>query len=350
MKGSAVRCNSLTKTFGDTEAVKDATFELSSGDILALVGPSGCGKTTLLRLIAGFEYPDKGNIRVGGELMAGKNEFKPPEKREVGMVFQNHALFPHLTVFENIAYGLSLEGKQREERVAKMLLLIGLEEYGSKMPHELSGGEQQRVALARALAPDPEILLLDEPFSNLDADLRTRIRTEVRDILKRTDSTVIFVTHDQDEALFIGDRVGVMNQGKITQIDEPEDIFHFPSDPFVADFIGIADFIEGKIIDEKYVETEIGDLSYHEKMTSGKKVRVMVRPDFLDIVASDEKIGEIVDRIFQGMNYLYKVRLPSGDTIQAMQHHTEKYEVGAKVDFQLDPEHKVICFPEEDKR
>ncbi len=349
MKRSAVRCKNLTKKFGRNFAVKGVNIELREGVILALVGPSGCGKTTLLRLIAGFESPDEGEIYIGGEPMVD-NKFVPPEKREVGIVFQNYALFPHLKVHENIAYGLSTKKDKRDKRVREMLSLIGLDEYGSKMPHELSGGEQQRVALARALAPDPQMLLLDEPFSNLDADLRGRIRSDVRAILKKTDASVIFVTHDQEEALFMGDRVGVMDQGKIMQIDSPEDIFHHPKNPFVADFIGIADFIGGRIKDEKTVDTEIGRLSYHRTFPSKLSVNVMIRPDFLDIVPTEDGVGEIVDRIFQGMFYLYRLRLPSGAEIKAMQHHTEKYEVGTRVSFHLTSDHKVICFPKGRKR
>ena len=346
MKRSAVRCENLTKTFGEITAVEDVSFDLERGDILALVGPSGCGKTTLLRLIAGFGVPDRGEVYVGGEPVVDERKFVPPEKRDVGIVFQNYALFPHLDVSENIAYGLSSKSVQREKRVGEMLTLIGLEECGSKMPHELSGGEQQRVALARALAPDPEILLLDEPFSNLDADLRTRIRSEVRDILKRTEASVVFVTHDQDEALFMGDRVGVMNEGKLVQVDRPEDIFHYPENPFVGEFIGTADFIDGKINGDETVETEMGNLRYHGTFPSGKSVDVMIRPDFMDIEPVDGGVGEIVDRIYRGMHYLYKIRLPSGLTVRTLQHHTEKYELGTNVTFNLDPEHEVICFPE----
>jgi len=346
MKRSAVRCENLTKTFGETTAVEDVSFDLEKGDILALVGPSGCGKTTLLRLIGGFEVHDRGKVYVGGKTVLSERKFIPPERRDVGIVFQNYALFPHLTVSENIAYGLSFEGTQREKRVGEMLTLIGLEDYGSKMPHELSGGEQQRVALARALAPDPEILLLDEPFSNLDADLRTRIRSEVREILKRTEASVIFVTHDQDEALYMGDRVGVMNEGKLVQIDSPEYLFHYPNNPFVGEFIGTADFIKGKINGEESVETEMGDLRYHGTFSPGTSVDVMIRPDFIDIEPVNEGVGEIIDRIFRGMHYLYKIRLPSGLTVRALKHHTENYKLGTNVTFDLDQEHKVICFPE----
>ncbi len=345
MKRSAVHCKNLTKKFGRNFAVRDVNFELREENILALVGPSGCGKTTLLRLISGFESPNEGEIYIGGEPVVN-SKFVPPEKREVGIVFQNYALFPHLNVQENIAYGISTKKERRNKRVKEMLSLIGLDDYGSKMPHELSGGEQQRVALARALAPDPEILLLDEPFSNLDADLRTRIRSEVREILKKTDASVIFVTHDQDEALFMGDEVGVMDRGKIIQIDSPEDIFHFPKNPFVANFIGIADFIRGRINDEDTVHTEIGDLSYHGTLPSSEGVDVMVRPDFMDIEQVENGVGKVVDRIFRGMHYLYKIKLPSGATIRTLQHHNKKYEIGSKVAIHLDPEHSVVCFSE----
>ncbi len=344
MKRSAVRCKNITKKFRHNTAVKDVTFELKEGNILALVGPSGCGKTTLLRLIGGFESPNSGDIHIGGKTVVDKRRFIPPEKREVGIVFQNYALFPHLNVFNNVAYGLSRKG--REKRVNEMLALTGLEGYASKMPHELSGGEQQRVALARSLAPSPKILLLDEPFSNLDAELRTRIRSEVRDILKRTEASVIFVTHDQEEALFMGDKVGVMNKGEIIQMDTPEKVFHFPEDPFVANFIGTADFIGGYINGEDMVETEMGPLSYHGMFSSDKPVKVMIRPDFMDIEPADDGVGEIVERIFLGMHYIYKIRLPSGATIKTLHHHNKKLEVGTRVKFHLNPEHRVICFSE----
>ncbi len=350
MKGSAVRCEGLTKKFGETTAVNDVSFELKEGEILALVGPSGCGKTTLLRLIAGFEYPDKGLVEIGEQKIVDEGRYIPPEKRDVGIVFQDYALFPHLSVAENISYGLSSDSIQSKKRCAEMLTLIDMEDHASKMPHELSGGEQQRVALARAMAPDPEILLMDEPFSNLDAELRMRIRSEVKNILKRTDASVIFVTHDQDEALFMGDRVGVMKEAELIQIEEPTEIFHFPDHPFVADFIGTADFIYGKIKDETTVKTEIGGLAYHGTFPSEYTVDVMIRPDFLDIEPSQEGKGKIKDRIFKGMHYLYEILLPSGSKIRTLQHHTERYEIGTKVTFNLNPEHKVICFPKRHKK
>ncbi|MEE8194157.1 MAG: ABC transporter ATP-binding protein, partial [Dehalococcoidales bacterium] len=254
----AVRCTDLTKRFGQTPAVQGMNLELEEGKFLALLGPSGCGKTTLLRLIAGFEIPDRGTIEVGGRMVSGPGVLVPPEKRRVGIVFQDYALFPHLDVTANIIYGLP-KGSDRQERVEEMLSLVGLKGLEHRMPHELSGGEQQRVALARALAPGPEVLLLDEPFSNLDADLRSRIRIEVKGILARTEATVIFVTHDQEEALFMGERVGVMNTGQLEQIDTPEAIFHRQATSFVAQFVGTVDFLTGEVQD-KAIVTEVGHL------------------------------------------------------------------------------------------
>jgi len=347
MSRIAVRCKDLSKSFGRTPAVNGIDLEVEEGSFMALLGPSGCGKTTLLRLIAGFETPDRGIVEVGGKPVAAPGIFVPPEKRRVGIVFQDYALFPHLSVGDNIAYGLS-RGVDRKGRVEEMLSLVGMKNYQLRMPHELSGGEQQRVAIARALAPEPEVLLLDEPFSNLDADLRTRIRSEVKGILACAGATVIFVTHDQEEAMFMGDCVGVINRGKLEQLDRPEAIFHTPATPFVAQFIGIADFLDGKTGDG-LVATEIGELPVYGKFPQGTTVRVMIRPDFFDIKPADDGIGEVVDRVFHGMHYLYRVRLPSGATIRSLQHHTRNYPVGTKVSFRMNSGHKLPCFGESAK-
>ncbi|MDP3880547.1 MAG: ABC transporter ATP-binding protein [Dehalococcoidales bacterium] len=340
----AVHCKELSKSFAGTPAVDSVDLEVEEGGFLALLGPSGCGKTTLLRLIAGFETPDRGSVEIAGKPVSGRGIFVPPEKRRVGIVFQDYALFPHLSVGDNIAYGLN-RSTDRKSRVKEMLSLVGMRDYQSRMPHELSGGEQQRVAIARALAPGPEVLLLDEPFSNLDADLRSRIRSEIKSILARAGATVIFVTHDQEEALFMGDRVGVMNRGKLEQLDTPEAIFHTPATTFVAQFIGTADFLKGQI-ENGQVATEIGGLPAYHKLPQGTDVRVMIRPDFLDITPAEDGIGEIVDRIFYGMHYIYRVRLPSGATIRSLQHHTRSYPVGARVSFRMNSDHRAPCFNE----
>lgn len=317
-------------------------LELKEGEFLALLGPSGCGKSTLLRLIAGLETPDGGTIEVGGRIVTDSRVFVPPEKRRVGIVFQDYALFPHLDVTANIAYGLT-KSSNRKERVKKMLSLVGLKGFERRMPHELSGGEQQRVALARSLAPKPKVLLLDEPFSNLDADLRARVRIEVKDILSYTGATVIFVTHDQEEALFMGDRVGVMNTGQLEQIDTPEAIFHRPATPFVAQFVGIADFIVGEVQD-KSIATEVGRLPLREELPGGTSVKVMIRPDFIDIRPAEDGVGVIVNRVFRGIHYLYRVKLPSGATIRSLQHHNRSYPIGTRVTIKMNPGHRVVYF------
>ena len=344
MSPGAVQCRTLSKSFGQTPAVAGVDLELAEGDFMALLGPSGCGKTTLLRLIAGFEAPDLGTVEVAERIVAAPGLFVPPEKRHVGIVFQDYAIFPHLSVAGNIAYGLPRHS-DRHAQVEEMLSLVGLEGLASRMPHELSGGEQQRVALARALAPGPEVLLLDEPFSNLDADLRSRIRGEVKSILARAGATVVFVTHDQEEAMYFGDCVGVMNRGRLEQIGTPEDIFHRPATSFVAQFIGIADFIPGQIRDG-VVDTEIGNLPVLQKPANNGAVSVMIRPDFVDLEPSSDGVGVVADRVFQGMHYLYRVQLPSGATIRSLQHHTLSYPMGTRVTLRMNPEHAVTCFAE----
>ncbi len=342
MSKVTVRCTNLTKNFGQTPAVQGINLEVEEGGFLALLGPSGCGKTTLLRLIAGFEMPDRGTVAVGGRIVSSHGVFVPPEKRRVGIVFQDYALFTHLDVTANIAYGLA-KGSNRRERIQEMLSLVGLTRFEHRMPHELSGGEQQRVALARAIAPGPEVLLLDEPFSNLDADLRARIRVEVKDILACAGATVIFVTHDQEEAFFMGDRVGVMNAGQLEQIDTPEAIFHRPATPFVAQFVGIADFLAGEVQD-RAIATELGRLPLRQELPDGTKMKVMVRPDFIDIRPAADGAGVIVDRVFQGINYLYRVQLPSGATIQCQQHHNRTYPVNTRVTIKINPGHNLAYF------
>jgi iron(III) transport system ATP-binding protein len=325
-------------------AVNDLTLSIYQGEVLALLGPSGCGKTTTLRLIAGFESPDGGMIRLGDQVVAGPGRWVAPEKRGLGVVFQDYALFPHLTVSENVAFGLHrLPRKQREARVQEVLGLVGLGAFSRRYPHELSGGQQQRVALARALAPSPLVVLLDEPFSNLDADLRVQMRLEVKRILQEAGSTAVFVTHDQEEALAVGDRVAVLRAGQLEQIDTPERVFHQPTTRFVADFLGLADFLPGSLTDQG-IETELGLIPQPIPGTPGRPLEVMVRPHDISLRPDPQGCGVVVGRQFRGSEHLYMIRLPSGQQVASAQPHTVELPLGARVCPIADPGHHLVCF------
>jgi iron(III) transport system ATP-binding protein len=338
----AIRCRAVSKAFGRLPVVRGLDLAVPQGRILALLGPSGCGKTTVLRLIAGLERPDGGVVEVGGEVVTGPGRFVPPERRRVGFVFQDYALFPHLTVAENVAYGL--RSGDRARRVRDLLDLVGLAGLEERMAFELSGGEQQRVALARALAPQPLALLLDEPFSNLDADLRVQLREEVRAILRQTRMTAVFVTHDQEEALFMGDQVAVMHGGRIAQVDAPEAIFHLPRTRFVAGFLGRADFLAATV-EEAGLATEVGLLPFRAPLASGTRVELLVRADDVEI-AEGPGPGIVTARLFQGALNLYRVTLPSGATLHSLQKHTATYPPGTRVRVTIAPGHPLVCFPD----
>jgi iron(III) transport system ATP-binding protein len=314
-------------------AVDDLSLGIAHGEILALLGPSGCGKTTTLRLIAGFEHPDTGEIRIGEQIVAsGENRsMVPPEARSVGVVFQDYALFPHLTVDDNVAFGLTaLARGVRRARVREVLGLVGLADLGRRYPHELSGGQQQRVAVARALAPSPALVLLDEPFSNLDADLRTQMRDEVEKILRSTGTTAVFVTHDQEEAFTIADQVGVLEQGRLEQVGAPETIYHRPATRFVAEFVGAADFLPGIVTTEGIV-TEIGVFANTEQREPGEKVKVMIRPDDITFVPRPDGEAVILRRYFRGSENLYSLGLPSGNRVHSSQPSSANFAAGTRV-------------------
>ena len=283
MAQPTVLCKNLKKSFNGQPVVEDVSFAVAPGQILALLGPSGCGKTTTLRLMAGFEELDDGSVEIEGRLVAGPRRHMPPEKRRAGMVFQDYAIFPHLSVAANIGFGLP-RSADKERRIQDTLALVGLSGLGQRMPHELSGGQQQRVALARALAPQPAVLLLDEPFSNLDAALRAAVRQEVRELLKESGTTAVFVTHDQEEALFLGDEIAVMNNGRLEQVGPAATVFHQPRTRFVAQFIGQTDFMPG-VVGQQGVETPLGPLPRALPLASGSAVDVAVRPDDVQLTA-----------------------------------------------------------------
>ncbi len=309
----AIACHGLSKNFGPVAAVRDVSLRLERGRFLALLGPSGCGKTTVLRIMAGFEAPDAGEIHVGGTRVSGPDTFVPPERRHIGMVFQEYALFPHLTVEQNTAFGLPGNGP-RAQRVHEVLRLVGLEGVKDRMPHELSGGQQQRVALARALAPRPEVILLDEPFSNLDAALRVRVRQEVRHILRAAGVTAIFVTHDQEEALSLADEVAVMIDGQILQVDGPERLYRRPSTHRVATFLGDANFLPASAEGESAV-CELGPLRLMEARDG--EVEIMIRPEDILLEANDTGPGEIVERTYFGHDQLLGIRMNSGTLLRS---------------------------------
>ena len=333
----ALRTLSLDKRFGDVVAVDDVTLELRSGEFLGVLGPSGCGKTTLLRLVAGFERPDAGGIEIDGRVVAGPRRHVPPEGRRIGMVFQESALFPHLDVAGNIGFGLARRG--RETRVAELVALVGLAGLQQRMPHELSGGQQQRVALARALAPDPALILFDEPFSSLDATLRTQLRGEVRDILRAAGATSLFVTHDQSEALEISDRVAVMRAGRIEQISTPDELYLRPVNRFVAGFVGEANLLPGEVRHGE-VQTMVGRFrAGGEALADGARAEVLLRPEQLHMLPVEklsspprpEAVLTIVRRVFHGSEVHHVLRSASGIEIEAATPSSATLAVGTEV-------------------
>ena len=322
-----VCAHDVAKRFGEVAAVDGADFCVERGEFVALLGPSGCGKTTLLRLLAGFERPDRGEIAIGGTPMAG-SAWVPPHRRRVGMVFQDYALFPHLTVTANVGFGL--DRGRRGHRVQETLQLVGLEEQAGRYPHELSGGQQQRVALARALAPEPQVVLLDEPWSNIDPLRRGSMREELCAILRAAEVTVVLVTHEREEAFSVADRLALMRDGRIVQAGAPEEIYFEPADRWAAEFVGAANIIPGRLAGGA-VETAIG--VFPAACGNGHTpVDVLIRPELLELTPDASGAGEVIAREFRGHDVFYRVRLEDGTTLCSQRPSTEHVPLGARVD------------------
>jgi iron(III) transport system ATP-binding protein len=313
----------VSKVYDATRAVDGISFELKQGEILSLVGPSGCGKTTTLRLIAGFERPTSGIIGLNGKPVAGDNVWLPPEKRGVGLVFQDYALFPHLSVGDNVAFGL--KDKAPKDKVGALLELVSLAGLERRFPFQLSGGQQQRVALARALAPNPAVLLLDEPFSNLDADLRLAVREEILSILRRANVTTIIVTHDQEEAFALADKVAVLNKGRLEQVGTPDELYHHPATPFTAAFIGRSNFVPVQW-DGKRLTSPLGILPLPAQLVPPGTYEVLIRPH--QLISHPEGVLAVVkERRFSGPETIYRLYLV--ETEQYLEWHTlDRYNVG----------------------
>jgi iron(III) transport system ATP-binding protein len=339
--------SAVCHAYDRTPVLQGVSFEVEPGMIACLLGASGCGKTTVLRCIAGFEPVLSGTVALDGVIMSAKNLSVPPEQRRIGVVFQDYALFPHLTVAGNIAFGLRGAAiSERDARVRELLDVVGLAGHEEKYPQELSGGQQQRVALARALAPRPQLLLLDEPFSNLDVEMRDRLSIEVRDILKREKITAVLVTHDQHEAFNIADMVGIMKDGRIEQWDTPYRLYHEPLTRYAADFIGQGLFLPGTIIDNGQIRLELGEFvpDTASRLPSGTAVDVLVRPD--DVLHDDASPMQatVLHKAFRGAEFLYTLRLHDGGLVYSLVPSHHNHAIGEKIGIRLELDH-LVAFP-----
>ena len=336
----------VAQRYGRDPVVQGIGFSIARGQIVCLLGPSGCGKTTVLRTIAGFEPIERGEILLNGEVVTRPGYRLPPERRRVGMVFQDYALFPHLSVADNVGFGLhGLKAAERQHRVEELLERLGLAALAQRAPYELSGGQQQRVALARALAPRPLLLLMDEPFSSLDVELRERLSFEVRAILKEHDVTALMVTHHQHEAFAMGDEIGVMAEGHLQQWDSAYNLYHEPRNRFVADFIGEGVFVPGTVLNAETIEIELGILkaAAAAQFSRGAAIDVLLRPD--DLLHDDGSAlkAEVVHKAFRGADILYSLRLPSGGMALSLVPSHHNHALGERIGIRVAPDH-VVCF------
>jgi iron(III) transport system ATP-binding protein len=325
-----IRLDGVSKRFGDVVALDSASLCVEKGEVMALLGPSGCGKTTLLRLVAGFETPDGGTVELAERRVAGQGAWLPPERRRVGMVFQDYALFPHLTVAENVGFGV--DRRDRARKVPMLLALVDLCGLGDRYPHELSGGQQQRVALARALAPAPEVVLLDEPWSNVDPQLRESLRAELTGILRPLGVTVIIVTHDREDAFSLADRIALLRDGRIVQTGTPEELYFRPCDRWAAEFVGTGNVLAGHV-DGPVVRTVIGTFPANGASGSSS-VQVLVRPELVELAPDPGGAAEVVTREFRGHDVFYRI-VVDGVEVVAQRPSTEVVPLGARVSIRL---------------
>lgn len=343
---SILNIQHIKMSYGTQPIINDLSLNLEEGQIGCLLGESGCGKTSVLRTIAGFEEISEGEIWLGGQLLSSKSICSSPAKRKIGMVFQDYALFPHLSVHDNVAFGLKeLTATEKQQRICSTLDMVGLSTETDKFPHELSGGQQQRVALARALAMRPRLLLMDEPFSNLDVTLREKLSTEVRSILKECKTSALFVTHNQLEAFALADVVGVMQSGKILQWDSSYNLYHKPASPFVANFIGEGRFLQASMEDGCKVHTALGCLSgkfTQEPKNKEFRGKVLIRPE--DVIHDDgsQVKAKVMRRSFRGPNIMYELQLVSGETVQALVPSYCEHEVDEAIGIRSDVRHIVL--------
>ncbi len=325
-----IRLEGVTKRFGQVAAVDGTSFCVERGEIVALLGPSGCGKTTLLRLVAGFECPDAGVVEVAGRQVSGRGSWVPPEERRVGMVFQDYALFPHLTVAENVGFGLPRRARPR--RVPDLLSIVGLDALAARYPHQLSGGQQQRVALARALAPAPELVLLDEPWSNVDPSLRESLRAEVTEIIRPLGITVVLVTHDREEAFSLADRIALMRDGKVVQEGTSEELYFAPVSRWAAEFVGAANVLTGSVVGGR-IETPVGAFPANGA-SAHEAAQVLLRPELLELELDPAGTAEVVAREFRGHDVFYRV-LFDGVELVSQRPSTEFVPLGSRVSIRV---------------
>ena len=347
MSMHALILDSVVLGYGERTVVNGLSFSLAPGQIGCLLGGSGCGKTTVLRAIAGFEPLQAGRIGINGQWVGDATWQQPPEARRIGMVFQDYALFPHLSVADNVGFGLrTLSRRQRHERVSEMLALVGLEQADRRYPHELSGGQQQRVALARALAPKPALLLMDEPFSNLDVELRERLSIDVHAILKSTGTTGLLVTHNQQEAFAMADQIGVMRDGQLQQWGTPYALYHEPANRYIATFVGDGVFLPARVRGQNCIDFELGQLCRIQPVDIAENdmVDVLIRPDDIQHDDASPVRAKVIDRVFRGAAFLYTLELASGNRVLSLVPSHHDHAIGEMIGTRLEIDH-LVAFP-----